>query len=100
MVKNYSVPRLTSKTPDGDQAKLMSAIRAVAGVESVSLNPGSHRFEVTSNGKQEPQKSEIEAASQKAGFQIEAAYGERNQGSKKQNGESNQGNKKKQNTWK
>lgn len=90
MVTNYSVPRLSSKTPDSSQDKLTSAIEGVSGVKSVKLKPDSNQFEVTSDGNEEPKADDIMKASKKAGFDCESSQGSHN-GKSRQNGKSQNG---------
>ena len=73
MTTSYTVPRLTPQTPDRARQKLLWALKAVPGVESVTLKPASQQVEVKGTDRQEPKTWEIFAAASEAGFTFEVA---------------------------
>lgn len=80
MQQKYKVPRLTSSTPEKDQKKLTSALKAVKGVDSIKLHTASGEVEISSKGDMSPKRSDIIAACQKAGFEVKGAPGKRSAG--------------------
>jgi hypothetical protein len=71
-MQKYKAPSLNDKTSEADKSKLVSALKAVQGVESATLRPASHEFEIRGKDKQEPKRDAISAAAAKAGFTISA----------------------------
>lgn len=69
-MKTYRVPNLTATTTEADQTKLVTALKAVKGVENAVLHPAQHEFEIRARDKEEPKRDEIAAAASKAGFAL------------------------------
>ena len=71
-MKTYKVPTLTPETPAADQTKLLSALQGVQGVRSAQLNPTKNEITITADLKQEPKRSDIDAAVAGVGFPLMA----------------------------
>lgn len=69
-VAKYKVSNLNAKTPTTEQSKLETSLRAMSGVESVTLHPEDGDFSIFFRREQEPQKGELEAAVSMAGFSL------------------------------
>lgn len=73
MMNRYKVPTLTPNTPKTHKNKLMTALKQVSGVQSATLHPAAHEFQIEADTKHAPKRDEIASAARKAGFELEAA---------------------------
>lgn len=70
-MQKYRVPTLTTKTTPGERTKLAIALKAVRGVEKVTLHLSSNEFEIKPRDvQQQPTREELSAAASGAGFVI------------------------------
>ncbi|MEZ4273085.1 MAG: hypothetical protein R3C68_17130 [Myxococcota bacterium] len=72
IMSNYKVANFTSKTPESEQTKLKTSLKAMEGVQSVNLHPDKGEFSISCGTAQEPKQDVIKAAVQKAGFTMGA----------------------------
>lgn len=69
-MKTYKVPTLTRETPEADQTKLLSALHGIKGVRSAQLNLAQNEISIAADSKQEPKRSDIDAAVSGVGFPL------------------------------
>lgn len=69
-MQKYQIPKLTEKTSQADQTKIVTALRKVDGVASATLHPKSHEVELKVNEKREPKRTEIASAVSSIGFPL------------------------------
>ena len=69
-MKTYKVPGLNLQTPQEAKAKLVTALKAVHGVERATLNPSASEFRIEARPRDEPTEADIAAAASSAGFAV------------------------------
>jgi copper chaperone CopZ len=68
---NYRVTNLNDKTPEAQQNKLQANLKALEGVEKVSMDVAKSEILLAFSGGREPKKDVIATAVSKAGFTME-----------------------------
>ena len=69
-MQKYQIPKLTEKTSQADQTKIVAALKEVDGVASATLHPKSHEVELKMTDKREPKRTEIASAVSSIGFPL------------------------------
>jgi cation transport ATPase len=71
-MSKYEVTKLGDKTPKAECDKLQNELKAVQGVDTVTMLPSEHRVSISFQGKEEPRHEALKAAATKAGFTLGA----------------------------
>jgi cation transport ATPase len=71
-MNNYEVTKLSDKTPKAEAEKLQRELKAVKGVDDVTLLSSEHRVSISFRETQEPGHDTLQAAAKKAGFTLGA----------------------------
>jgi hypothetical protein len=69
-MKKYKVENLSATTPQSEQGKLITALKAVSGVQSAVLHPSSSEFEIKARTAQQPKRKDLAAAASEVGFAL------------------------------
>ena len=68
---NYRVTNLNDKTPEAQRNKLEANLKAIEGVETVSMHAAKSEVSLAFSGGREPKKAVIATAVSKSGFTME-----------------------------
>ena len=69
---NYKVTNFNDKTPNEQQKKLETTLKAIDGVETVKMHPAKNEISLAFRASKEPKKNVIQTAVSNAGFTLGA----------------------------
>lgn len=71
-MNEYEVTELGGKTPQAESDELQGELRAVTGVDEMTLLASEHRVSISFRDEEEPGHDTLQAAATKAGFTLGA----------------------------